>query len=146
MTETKRPKVEFVFNAELIRIVDGDTLELSIDRGFSDHTRMMARLYGCDTPETRGPEAEAGKWVATQVAAWFGDRRDVVCHSVRYRRDSFGRSLFHVWLDDKCITDWLLAKGYAWRTDEAGKVIGPRSVESLGLPEGVKQAVREAFA
>jgi endonuclease YncB( thermonuclease family) len=48
----------YIYKAELIRVVDGDTVELMIDQGFSDFTEQKMRLYGIDSPEMR---TNAGK-------------------------------------------------------------------------------------
>ena len=140
------PKINYIFRGDLIRVVDGDTIEVSVDRGFHDHTRMMVRLYGVDTPEPRGPERAAGRWVTDQVVEWIGDRTECILHSVVYRRDMYGRALFRVWFGDEELNQWLIDSGYGWLTDDAGKIVGVRDVCSLRLPDGIKQQVREAFA
>ena len=145
METESQPVVQFVFNAKLVRIVDGDTVEAMVDRGFSDQTKMMVRIYGADCPECRGHERAAGEWVGNQVAAWFGDHTDIVLHSIKTRA-SFSRYLFNVWCQDRSLSDWLVEKNYAWPTDKNGQVIGPRDIERLGIPDGVKQQVREALA
>ena len=43
----------FEYNAEIIRVVDGDTLIALIDVGFHTHVKSTLRLYGINTPEKR---------------------------------------------------------------------------------------------
>ena len=44
----------FVYNAILERIVDGDTIDVTLDLGFSVHLKKQrCRLAGIDTPESR---------------------------------------------------------------------------------------------
>tara|TARA_R100001163_G_scaffold42_5_gene124 strand:- start:6525 stop:6896 length:372 start_codon:yes stop_codon:yes gene_type:complete len=43
----------FEYNAEIIRVVDGDTLVALIDVGFHTHVKSTLRLYGINTPEKR---------------------------------------------------------------------------------------------
>ena len=44
----------FVYNAELERIVDGDTFDCCLDLGFSVKLhKQRVRLSGIDTPESR---------------------------------------------------------------------------------------------
>lgn len=43
----------YIYNASLIRIVDGDTIEAMVDLGFFTWKKVTIRLYGIDTPETR---------------------------------------------------------------------------------------------
>jgi micrococcal nuclease len=52
----------YVYRAELVRVVDGDTVELHVDLGFKVAQRMTIRLAGLDAPELRaraGPAARA---------------------------------------------------------------------------------------
>ena len=46
------------YNAELIRVIDGDTIEANVDLGFYTRKRVTIRLYGIDTPETRTKDLE----------------------------------------------------------------------------------------
>ena len=41
------------YNAELARVVDGDTVDARIDLGFNVWIKRRIRLYGINTPETR---------------------------------------------------------------------------------------------
>ena len=149
MSKRKAPEVTYVFNASLVRLVDGDTLRVAVDRFFSDSTRMNVRIYRADAPETSGAERVAGEYVEKRVAAWLGDSPELILHSYRCNT-SFSRYLFEVWKKgedgDENLSDWLLENRLAWMTDHRGKVIGPRNLELLDLPEGVRQACREARA
>ena len=44
---------EYRYNAEIIRCVDGDTVDAWIDVGFDMRIKQRLRLHGIDTPETR---------------------------------------------------------------------------------------------
>ena len=46
------------YKAKLVRVVDGDTLDLSVDLGFNITINERFRLYGIDTPETRTRDLE----------------------------------------------------------------------------------------
>jgi micrococcal nuclease len=45
--------VNYEYNATLIRIIDGDTVDAMIDLGFNVWIKKRIRLYGIDAPETR---------------------------------------------------------------------------------------------
>ena len=46
--------VPFVYNAILERVVDGDTIDVTLDLGFSVKLhKQRCRLMGIDTPESR---------------------------------------------------------------------------------------------
>jgi micrococcal nuclease len=44
----------YVRNAEIIKVVDGDTIVMMVDLGFDRWAKLKARLYGIDTPEKFG--------------------------------------------------------------------------------------------
>jgi|TARA_B110000467_G_C18334586_1_gene496339 micrococcal nuclease len=44
-----------------IKVIDGDTIDATIDLGFSIQIRERIRLYGIDTPETRTRDLEEKK-------------------------------------------------------------------------------------
>ena len=47
-------KVPFVYNAILERVVDGDTIDVTLDLGFNVKLhKQRCRLAGIDTPESR---------------------------------------------------------------------------------------------
>jgi micrococcal nuclease len=48
----------YTYNAELIRVVDGDTVIANVDLGFSVWTRANIRFYGIDAYESRTRDLE----------------------------------------------------------------------------------------
>ena len=57
----KKPDVGYERRAQVIRVVDGDTVILDIDNGFNQWLRNeRCRLIGIDAPEPRGPTRQAG--------------------------------------------------------------------------------------
>jgi len=44
---------EYKYSAFVKRVIDGDTIELDIDLGFSSHYHTTVRLHGIDAFETR---------------------------------------------------------------------------------------------
>ena len=53
----------FTYSANLIKIIDGDTIDAEIDLGFSTFVKKRIRFLGIDAPETRTrdlSEKEAG--------------------------------------------------------------------------------------
>lgn len=53
----------YTYHAELLRVIDGDTVELRVDVGFRLYADIVFRLAGIDAPELRapGPEGEAAR-------------------------------------------------------------------------------------
>jgi micrococcal nuclease len=90
----------YIYKAELIRVVDGDTVELLIDQGFSNFTKQTMRLYGIDAPEMRtaaGKEAKAWLWEALQPleAIYI----ETLQHKTKAKRDKYGRFLAVLYSD-----------------------------------------------
>ena len=51
----------YKYNAKLIRVIDGDTIDALIDLGFDVWVKKRIRLYGINTPETRTRDLEEKK-------------------------------------------------------------------------------------
>jgi endonuclease YncB( thermonuclease family) len=86
----------YEYTARLTRVVDGDTVWLSVDLGFGVHVNLDFRLYGIDTPEVVGPTRTAG------LAAKAELERLLALGSLRivtYKADKYGR-----WLAELFIT------------------------------------------
>ncbi len=43
----------YEYKATMVKIVDGDTVDVSIDLGFDIHYNSRVRLYGINTPLSR---------------------------------------------------------------------------------------------
>ena len=54
-------KAAWRYEASLLRVIDGDTVDAMIDLGFSTHRKVRIRFYGINTPETRTRDAEEKK-------------------------------------------------------------------------------------
>ena len=51
------------YKVEVLRVVDGDTVDVDIDLGFSTWLKKQRiRLYGIDTPESRTRDLEEKKY------------------------------------------------------------------------------------
>ena len=101
----------------VIKVVDGDTLDIDIPDGKYGHTRI--RLWGIDTPETKkpgspvmyfGPEASN---FATKLA--LNKRVRVFVDETKDTRDKFGRLLAYIQLpDDRFLNEVLISEGFAY--------------------------------
>ena len=48
----------YTYNIELLRVVDGDTIDAKIDLGFDVSIKKRVRFLGVDTPESRTRDLE----------------------------------------------------------------------------------------
>ena len=51
----------YTYKAKLIRVIDGDTIEASVDLGFGLRYQILIRLHGINTPETRTKDLKEKK-------------------------------------------------------------------------------------
>jgi micrococcal nuclease len=84
----------YIYKSELIRVVDGDTVELMIDQGFSNFTKQTMRLYGIDAPEMNtaaGKEAKA--WLIGVLGPYGAIYVQTIQLETKAKRDKYGRFL-----------------------------------------------------
>ena len=120
------------FVKSIDRIVDGDTIDISIDLGFDLTKKERVRLAGIDTPEKRTKdlkEKEMG-YQATEFLEMHLMEASKL--TVRTEKDGkFGRVLGWLYKSDKdtmSINQIMIDKGYAWPYDGGTKV---RNLEDL---------------
>ena len=85
----------YEYNCELVRVVDGDTVDVDINLGFGVWLRKeRIRLYGVDTPESRTRDLEEKKFgkIATEVVEEYLDKtEDLILRTDQYDAvDKFG--------------------------------------------------------
>lgn len=59
----------YTYQAKLIDVIDGDTIDLMIDLGFGVHVKERCRLYGIDAPEM---PTEAGRNAKSRLESLIG--------------------------------------------------------------------------
>ncbi len=94
------PQPSYVYRAELVRVIDGDTVVMHIDLGFGVwmHNQSL-RLLDVEAPEVRGPEKEDGLRWAAKLRALLADRSEIVVQTVKDKKEKYGRYLAVVWAD-----------------------------------------------
>ena len=87
----------FTYQAKLIEVIDGDTVDLLIDLGFGVHVKERCRLYGIDAPEM---PTEAGKAAKAYLESLIGATTvDLHVQTIKMARrpkektDKYGRYL-----------------------------------------------------
>lgn len=112
---------DYVRNAQLVRVIDGDTYELNIDLGFRIWKKDRVRLYGVNCPEIRGPELKKGLAAKIAVQEWFDkhEKLQIKTHSDKY--DSFGRLLADVWSEADELSQYILATGHGTVLEDSNR-------------------------
>ena len=68
----------YEYRARLVKVVDGDTVDLSVDLGFYMEGRLRFRLAEIDTPEIRGEERPEGLKAKAYVEEVLGKAEDIM--------------------------------------------------------------------
>ncbi len=87
----------YVYRATLDRVVDGDTLIVTLDLGFGVHKNERIRLAGVDTPAAKTPEGQkATDFVRTALGADDASNPSKPLCILTKRTDRYGRYIGHV--------------------------------------------------
>ena len=106
----------FEYNAEVLRIVDGDTLDARIDLGFDVHVNKRIRLMGIDTWESRTRDkVEKVKGLAAKARLKELLKQDknkfkLISHGT----GKFGRVLGDIEISVGNVCDILVEEGHAY--------------------------------
>lgn len=103
----------YKYNAQVVKVIDGDTLDLFIDLGFKVGFNTRIRMIGIDTPEKWHPYGKVVKAYLQQILEGNKIFLDVT------KKDKYGRYLGVVYLnknDEDSVNDRLIeinmAKAY----------------------------------
>ena len=94
----------FWYGAKPLKAIDGDTIDLMVDLGFSIHFKMRVRLYGINTPESRTKdlaEKELGMKAKKFTEDWLTGRDWVFVNTIPDKNDKYGRVLARIYSSDK---------------------------------------------
>lgn len=109
---------------EIIKIVDGDTIDVNIDLGFDVTVKQRVRLDGIDTPESITSnllEKQMGLESKKYLENWLSDKKDLIINTSK--DDKYGRILARISdnTSSTCINDEMIKLGYAWSYDGGTK-------------------------
>jgi len=89
--------------ATVIRVIDGDTIEVRIGQG----SPVRVRIIGYDSPEKDEPFGDR----ATKFLKALIEGREVLLESDVQALDRYGRRLYHVWLSQTLLSELMLLAG-----------------------------------
>ena len=91
------------YKVNVLRVVDGDTVDVDIDLGFSAWLKKQRiRLYGIDTPETRTrdlDEKKYGKMATNFLSDTIKDAEVVALRTYKDKKGKYGRILGEIICD-----------------------------------------------
>lgn len=115
--ETVIEKLKYDYKAEVVRVVDGDTIRFRVDVGFYMTFEENFRLLGINTPEIRGEERPEGLKAKEFVIETLSKIEFVRIETSKTGK--YGRWLANVYYwneDENCevlLNDQLVKLGYA---------------------------------
>jgi len=134
MGAMKPPSRKSCYNFRVIKInkvVDGDTIDVTIDLGFDLYKKERVRVAGVDTPEKRTRNLEekalgidATNWIKDKLTgAVAGDDDLVIRTELVGGTGKYGRLLGWLYIGDNTISinEQMIAAGYAWEYDGGTK-------------------------
>lgn len=105
---------------QVLRVVDGDTIDVDIDLGFNISYTQRVRLAGIDTPESRTTdkyEKALGLEVKKKLGELIKGATQIVIRTEKPdSSEKYGRILGWLYLDgsQESVNTALIAGGYAW--------------------------------
>ncbi len=107
----------YEYNAIVLHVVDGDTLDLQIDLGLNVCVKERVRILGIDTPEVYGVKKESEEYVAGMLAKNYVidliEGKQVVIRTHKDKKGKYGRYLAEVYYDDRNVGQLLIQEGLA---------------------------------
>ena len=113
------------------RVVDGDTIDVTIDLGFDLYKKERVRVAGVDTPEKRTRDKEE-KELGLDATAWLKEKLDgalrgddelVIRTELVGGVGKYGRLLGWLYVGDAevSLNEQMITEGYAWAYDGGTK-------------------------
>lgn len=100
------------YKATVERVVDGDTVVLNIDLGFTVHWKSSCRLWGINTPELNSKDQEA-RIKALEAKQYLIDKLPAGSKLLINSKelDKYGRPLVEIFINDVNINNEIINKG-----------------------------------
>ena len=116
---------------EIVKVLDGDTIDVLIDLGFDLYKKERVRIAGVDTPEKRTRDLEekelgidATNWLKEKLeGAISGDDDLVIRTELVGGVGKYGRLLGWCYIGDAGVSlnEQMIEEGYAWPYDGGTK-------------------------
>ena len=116
---------------EIVKVVDGDTIDVLIDLGFDLYKKERVRIAGVDTPEKRTRDLEE-KALGLDATYWMkkhledtiaGDEELTIRTELKGGTGKYGRLLGWLYVGDATVSlnEQMITEGYAWAYDGGTK-------------------------
>ena len=116
---------------EIVKVLDGDTIDVTIDLGFDLYKKERVRIAGVDTPEKRTRDLEekelgidATNWLKEKLEGTLaGDDQLFIRTELVGGVGKYGRLLGWCYIGDAAVSlnEQMIEEGYAWAYDGGTK-------------------------
>ena len=123
---------------KIVKVLDGDTIDVLIDLGFDLYKKERVRIAGVDTPEKRTRDLEekelgihATNWLKEKLESTLaGDDQLFIRTELVGGTGKYGRLLGWCYIGDSelSLNEQMITEGYAWEYDGGTK---QKNFESL---------------
>lgn len=112
----------FEYYAKVLKVVDGDTIDVMVDLGMGVHRKERLRFARINAWETRGEHKEKGKLAKARVEYFLPVGDKIIIKTQKDKRGKFGRYLAEIIIpsnewkeikEDTNLNDLLLKEGHA---------------------------------
>lgn len=89
----------YTYKAKLIKVIEGDTIDASVDLGFDINIRLRIKMYGIITPDPRSKdlnEQEKAINVKSKLLELIGN--DFIVETIHNKRGKYGRTMGIVYI------------------------------------------------
>ena len=128
------------------RVVDGDTIDVTIDLGFDLYKKERVRVAGIETPEkgTRNLEKkvlgiEATTWIKERLNSAIAGEEDLVIRTaIVGRMGKYGRLLGWLYIGDAelSVNEQMITEGYAHAYDGGTKDMNLEALREIRRAHG----------
>ena len=132
------------------RVVDGDTIDVTIDLGFDLYKKERVRVAGVDTPEKRTRDKEekalgidATNWLKNKLEETIkGDDELIIRTELKGGVGKYGRLLGWLYVGDEKVSlnEQMIGEGYAWPYDGGTKQKNFEELRELRRARGTLNA------
>ena len=116
---------------EIVKVLDGDTIDVTIDLGFDLYKKERVRIAGVDTPEKRTRDLEE-KALGQDATDWLTERLDgaisgeddlIIRTELKGGVGKYGRLLGWLYIGDETVSinEKMIEEGFAWEYDGGTK-------------------------
>jgi len=116
---------------KIVKVLDGDTIDVTIDLGFDLYKKERVRIAGVDTPEKRTRDLEekalgidATNWLKEKLTETIkGDEELTIRTELKGGVGKYGRLLGWLYVGESnlSLNEQMITEGYAWEYDGGTK-------------------------